>query len=226
MVTAANGGRRHRRGLSPGRERLRDQADRFSRRARADRHARVPQMGGRGPPRERRALCPRRARRQRRAVGLESDDERRLLVAALEGDARVRGVGDLGDGREEWLTRVHPDDRGRVEAALAAHICGWQQALRERASHPAPQRDVPLGALPRRGRQERRRDGDAPGRIADRHHRDEARGRVDRAAESDSVRRSGRTRDQAHGAPRGLCLRAPRARPRSLQASCTTASAR
>ena len=94
---------------------------------------------------------------------------------------------------------------------------GRQQALRERASHPAPQRDVPLGALPRRGRQERRRDGDAPGRIADRHHRDEGRRRVDRTAEPAAVRRSGRTRHQAHGAPRGLCLRAARARPRSLQ---------
>ena len=94
-----NGRRRHRRGLSPGRERLRDQAGGFSRGARADRHARVAQMGGRSSPRQRRALCARRSRRQRRAVGLESDDERRLLVAALEGDARLRGVGDLGDGR-------------------------------------------------------------------------------------------------------------------------------
>ena len=29
---------------------------------------------------------------------------------------------EIGAGPEEWLTRVHPDDRGRVEEALAAHL--------------------------------------------------------------------------------------------------------
>ena len=94
-------------------------------------------------------------------------------------------------------TRASRRSRPGRGGAGGAH-CGRQQAFRERASHPAPQRDVPLGALPGRGRQERRRDRDAPGRIVDRHYRDEARGRVDGAAESDSVLRSGRTRHQAH----------------------------
>ena len=91
--------------------------------ARADRHARVPQMGGRRSPRQRRALCARRSRRQRRAVGLESDDERRLLVAALEGDARLRRVGDLGDA----AGMAHPRASRRSRAASRRR---WRRTLR------------------------------------------------------------------------------------------------
>ena len=50
----------------------------------------LAEAGRSGAPRERGALRAGRSRRQRRAVGLEPADERRLLLAALEADARAR----------------------------------------------------------------------------------------------------------------------------------------
>ena len=85
---------RHRRSPEPRGQRLHHQAGRFRRRPRSDRDAPVPQSGRGGPARERRALRARSAGRERRALGLEFDDQRGPLVGAVESDAGVRAVGD------------------------------------------------------------------------------------------------------------------------------------
>ena len=66
------------------------------------------------------------------------------------------GESEIGVSLDEWLTRVHPDDVARVTEALDAHLAG-RSVHYERASDPAPQRHVPLDAVPRRGRAGRRR---------------------------------------------------------------------
>ena len=75
----------------------------------------------------------------------------------------------IGVSPDEWLTRVHHEDAGRVKDALAASR-GWQPVLRKRAPAPASQRHVPVGTLPGRGRQGRRGIRHPSGRIAHRHH--------------------------------------------------------
>ena len=72
----------------------------------------------RKPPRKRGALRARGARRQRRAVGLEPVDERGVLVAAMEGDARLRRTSEIGTSPDEWLNRAAPR---RLAARAAGH---------------------------------------------------------------------------------------------------------
>ena len=118
---------------------------------------------------------------------------------------------------QEWLTRVHPEDRGRVEAALAAHIADGSGHFE--SEHRILHRNETFRWVLCRGAAVRNGDGTATrlaGSLTDITETKLA-DALDGAAESDSLLRSGRTGDQAQRAPRGLCLRAPRARPRSLQ---------
>ena len=225
MVTARTAGRGHRRGVPPGRQRLRHQADRFPGRARADRartssHKRAVESLRESE--ERYALAMQR--RQRRPVGLEPDDQRGLLVG--RGGRRCSATTERrsASSPEEWFSpRAPRRPRARPRGAGGAPV-ERQRPLRERAPDAPPRRDVPLGALPRRGHPQRGGDGDAPGRIADRHHRRQGRRRADRAAEPAAVRRPAGPRDQADRAAPGVPVRAARARSRPLQGGQRTAS--
>ena len=97
-------------------------------------------------------------RRQRRTVGLEPHHQRGLLVAALEGDARLRRVARSAPSPEEWLTRVHHDDVARVESGARTRI--WPHGSGHYESeHRILHRNGTFRwvLLPRRGGPERRR---------------------------------------------------------------------
>ena len=107
---------------------------------------------------------------------------------------------EIGVSPDEWFSRVHHEDIERVRGALTTHLADGSTALRERAPDAPPQRHVSMGAVPRRGGQGPRRHGHQAGRLAHRHHRDQAGGRAHRPAEpacsfsiSSSVRSSGRS---------------------------------
>ncbi len=53
---------------------------------------------------------------------------------------------EIGDSPEEWFERVHADDRGRLRAAIDAHLEGATLPLRERAPDPARRRHATAGS--------------------------------------------------------------------------------
>ncbi len=102
----------------------------------------------------------------------DAQTQPRLLLAALEGDARLRR-GRLNNS-PDWRQLVHPDDMPRVQAAIRDHVAGKIADLREHAPHAPPQRRVALGREPRQGARRRERAAAAPGRRRARHHRAQA----------------------------------------------------
>ena len=113
MVTAQGTKRRHRRGAQPWSQRLHHQADRLPRCARAHPHAPVAQMGRRGPARERRTVRGCRARRERRALGLEYRRPTRCTgprAGKRCWDTKSRKSAPTHD---EWLSRIHHEDAQR-----------------------------------------------------------------------------------------------------------------
>ena len=106
---------------------------------------------------------------------------------------------EIGASPDEWLdARASTTTSTRVKRR-ADGASRRRRAGTTRASTGMLHRDgtLSLGALPRRGGQKRRRRGDAPGRIADRHHRSQGGRCADRTAEPAAVRRSARARHQA-----------------------------
>ena len=199
--------------------------DRLSRGARADRARTCRTMGGRRSARERRALCPRRARRQRRTVGLESVDERGLLVAALEGDAGLRRAGHLG-------ATPRNGSRACIPTISTASRRPWPRTLRtaagtSRASIDIRHRNEMFRWVRCRGAAVRNGDGTATrlaGSLTD-ITETQARGRADGPAQPDSLLRSGRTRHQAQrSAARTMSSRCS-CSASIVSISCTTASA-
>ena len=130
----------------------------------------------------------------------------------------LRRVGDRRRAPTNGSTRVHTDDR-RPGEGRAGGASRRRRAAHYESEHRILHRNGTFrwvlcrGAAVRNGAGR----GDAPGRIADRHHRRQGRRCVDRAAESPAVRRSARPRDQADRAAPGLRLRAARPRPRPVQ---------
>ena len=199
MVTARTRGRRHRRGVPPGRERLRHQADRFSRRARPHRHAPVAQVGRRGPARERGALRARRARRQRRAVGLESRRPTRSTGRRAGRRCSATTKRRSAPAPTNGSTRVHPDDVERVEER-ADGASRRAAAATTRASTACSIATARIRWVLCRGAAVSERDGRARRALPDRSPTSPTRkvaDRADRAAESAAVRRPARPRDQA-----------------------------
>ena len=96
---------------------------------------------------------------------------------------------------EEWLSRIHHEDR-RVKETLEAHLASGSGHYE--SEHRILHRDGTYRWVRCRGAAVRdARAGDAARRLADRHHRREGRRCVDRAAEPAAVRRSARAGDQA-----------------------------
>ena len=161
-------------------------------------HASGAQVGGRGSARERGAVRAGRARRQRRAVGLEPRHERGLLVAALEGDARLRRAGDRRQSRRmarrACTTRTSQRVKERARRRISPSGSGHYES-----EHRMLHRDGTFRWVLCRGAAVR----DAPGvatrlagsltDITD----DQAGRRADRPAEPAAVPRSARARDQA-----------------------------
>ena len=78
-------------------------------------------------------------------------DRRRLLLAALEGDARLRRPTRSATTPSEWAARVHPDDVAAMRTALEAHLRGDVASFEQRAPHAPPRRRLPLVSHARRG---------------------------------------------------------------------------
>ena len=57
-------------------------------------------------------------------MGLESAHERHVFFPPLERDAGLPGETISTDSVEEWLARVHPEDRERLETMLRMHLQG------------------------------------------------------------------------------------------------------
>ena len=167
--------------------------------------------------RERRALRALRARRERRALGLESGHRTRSTGRRAGRRCSATPRPSSSTSPEEWLTRVHHDDAARVESGPCRRT--WPAAaVTTRASTACCTGTARSGGcLPRRGGAQRRRDGDAAGRLAHRHHRREGVRRAHRAAEPADVRRPDRARARARAPPARLRLRARRPRPRAVQ---------
>ena len=137
--------------LEPWRERLRHQADRFPRRARAHPYASLAQMGRGGPARERRTVRGRRAGRERRPLGLE---HRR----------RMRCTGRRA-GRRCWDTKKEKSaptrrngSRASITKTSSLRRTRWTRTSRAEHGHYESEhrilpsrRHVPLDALPRSG---------------------------------------------------------------------------
>src|SRR6185437_1124078 len=111
-------------------------------------------------------------RRQRRHVGLRRREQRGLLLAALEGHARLRRR------RHARLARLaQPRAPGRSDARAGGDPRPRRRQdpdLREHAPHAAPQRRVALGHQPRHGARRQARAAAAPGGCRARYHRAQA----------------------------------------------------
>ena len=128
------------------------------------------------------------------------DDQRGVLVAALEGDARPRGGGDRHEpGR---MARARASRRPRARPGGARRRTSPAASGHYESEHRMLHRDGTFRWVLCRGAAIRNADGrgDAARRIADRHHRRQGGRRADRPAEPRAVRRSPRARHQAHGA--------------------------
>ena len=179
MVTARTEGRRHRRGLPPRRQRLRDQADRFPGRAGADRHAPVAQVGGRGACARARSATRSRCRAPTTASGTGTSPPTRSTGRGGGRRCWATTSRRSATSPEEWFSRVHPDDARRVSEA------GWPRTSDGRAATTSPStgcshQNGTFRWFLCRGAAIRNDDrhGDAAGRIAHRHHRRQARGRA------------------------------------------------
>jgi diguanylate cyclase (GGDEF)-like protein/PAS domain S-box-containing protein len=69
------------------------------------------------------------------------------------------GVEGIGESPEEWLSRIHPDDRARVQAELAAHLEGRAPCFE--SEHRLQRRDEEFIWVLNRGLAVRGRDGKA-----------------------------------------------------------------
>ena len=76
----------------------------------------------------------------------------------------------IGTSPEEWLGRVHPDDRAGLLELIGDRRRGGPGTLRARAPRPGRRRLLPLGALPWPGGARRRAAGEPFGGVA--HRRD------------------------------------------------------
>ena len=114
-------------------------------------------------------------RRQRRALGLGPRDRPRLLLAALEGDARLRRRRDRRPARGVARRASTPMTSTALHADARRAPRRRSAALRERAPDAAT-RDGAYRWVLSRGVavRDRRRRRDAHGRLADRHHRAQA----------------------------------------------------
>ena len=81
---------------------------------------------------------------------------------------------ELGNDPQEWFSRVHPGDRGRLRREHQRAHRGAGAALPVRVPAAPPQRRLPLDAVARPGGARRRRPRLPHGRLADRHQRPQA----------------------------------------------------
>ena len=135
------------------------------------------------------------------------------------------GEWDLTESPEEWFSRVHPEDRPRVDEKVRRAPRRQVAELRGRVPHAPPRGHLSLGALARlRGA---RRGGQADAHGGRAHGRDRpARLRpADRPAEPRAVRREAGAGVRPRRAPQRLLLRGHLPRPRPLQDRSTTRSA-
>ena len=201
--------RTHSGGAQPGRQRLHLQAGRLS--------------GGAGPHpgADSTASAPRtpcaRAKSVMRwppaarttAFGTGTCETRRVYFSPRWKAMLGYDEAEIGDDPQEWMSRVHKEDRPRCRPQLAAH---WeahcQPGMRHRTSPAAQRRLLPVDAQPRRGGARRRRESHPHGGIADRHHQQQGVRSADRAAQPDALPR------EAGGLPgaRGAGTRTTRSR--------------
>ena len=150
--------------------------------------------------------------------------------AALEGDARLRRATEIGDSPDEWFDRVHPEDLGRLRAAIDAHLDGPHRRT-SRASTgcatPTARYRWMLSRGARRARPGRPCDRASPARMTDITDRKAAEEQLQhdalprlahRAAQPRALPRPPRARAAAaRSATARLPLRGALPRPRPLQ---------
>ena len=76
----------------------------------------------------------------------------------------------IGTNPEEWLDRVHPEDRAALMAELVGLKLGEQASILQRAPRQVERRRLPVVAVPGPGSARPRPARDADRRLTHRHH--------------------------------------------------------
>ena len=95
--------------------------------------------------------------------------------AALESRCSASREDEISSSPDEWFSRVHPDDVDMLRADIDAHRHGDTPSFEHEHRMRCVDRRLSLDAQPRTGGARRGRRRDAHRRIADRHHRTQAR---------------------------------------------------